>query len=173
VSSIGPHWWPAYVGIGSNLDSPRQHVLSAFDDLAGIPDSLLVARSSLYRTAPMGPQDQPHFVNAVTALLTRQSATDFLQHLQSIERLHGRDRQGEKWGPRTLDLDLLLFASEIVADAELTLPHPGIARRNFVLLPLYEIAPHLDVPGLGNVSRLKSALPEPDSGIDKIVAACD
>ena len=169
----GPHWWPAYVAIGSNLDSPHEHVLRAFDDLAGMPDTLLVARSSLYRSAPMGPQDQPFFINAVAALLSQQPAANLLQHLQAIEKQHGRDHCGDKWGPRTLDLDLLLVGTEIVATDALTLPHPGIAGRNFVLLPLHEIAPHLDVPGLGSVSRLVSALPKPGPAIEEFVVERD
>jgi len=171
VTTDGPHWWPAYVGIGSNLNHPAAHVTRAFDDLGALPKTVLVARSSLYRSAPLGPQDQPDFINAAAALLTQLAIGEFLAQLHEIERQHGRDRSGDKWGPRTLDLDLLVYGTEVITGDELTLPHAGIAERNFVLLPLREIAPGLYVPGLGTVSRLLSVLPEPGAGIEKLSSA--
>ncbi len=98
------HWWPVYVGIGSNIDSPEDHVTQAIESLAGLPGSILVSESGLYRSSPMGPADQPDFINAVVALLTQANAYDLLQQLHGIERDHGRVRNGERWGPRTLDL---------------------------------------------------------------------
>jgi 2-amino-4-hydroxy-6-hydroxymethyldihydropteridine diphosphokinase len=168
MSPPGPHWWPAYVGIGSNLNSPADQVRSALQDLRQIPQSVLVSSSSLYRSAPMGPPDQPDFINAVAAVLTQCSADDFLRNLARIEHEHGRQRGAEKWGPRVLDLDLLVFGAHQQSSASLTLPHPGIAARNFVLLPLSEIAPQLWVPGLGSVASLLSVLGTDSAGIEKI-----
>jgi len=149
-----PHWWPAYIGIGSNLDTPEAHVRRAFDDLAALRDSRCMARSALYRSAPLGPAAQPDYINAVAGLLTQLPASALLAELQRIEHAHGRRRTGERWGPRKLDLDLLVYAGERRDTPRLSLPHPRIAERNFVLLPLAEIAPHLEVPGLGSVTTL-------------------
>jgi len=160
MNPAGPHWWPANIGIGSNLDSPAEQVRSAVSDIALLPDSTLTASSSLYRTAPMGPQDQPDFVNAAASLLTRLSADELLAHLLHLEDAHGRERHAQKWGARTLDLDLLVYGNEKIESDKLVVPHPGIAQRNFVLLPLAEIAPHLQVPGLGSVTDLLMALGE-------------
>jgi len=102
----------------------------------------------------MGPQDQPDYLNAVVGLQTELSAFDLLNELQRIENQHGRLRDGERWGPRTLDLDLLLYAEEVIDTPELSVPHPGIAERSFVLLPLSELAPDLVVPNKGAVSNL-------------------
>jgi len=102
----------------------------------------------------MGPQDQPDYLNAVVGLQTTLAAFDLLSELQNIEHVHGRVRDGERWGPRTLDLDLLLYADEIISTPRLSVPHPGIAERSFVLLPLAELAPDLTVPNKGTVSKL-------------------
>ena len=130
------HWFPAYVGIGSNLDSPAKQVEVAFDLLAELPDTRLIARSSLYRSAPFGGVEQPDFVNAVAALLTRLSAQELLLAMQEIQRNRGRLDEDVRWGPRVLDLDLLVYSSHIIDEPQLVVPHPGIAERNFVLLPL-------------------------------------
>ena len=168
MTLAGPRWRPAYVGIGSNLASPEQQVRTAFEELADLPQSTLVLRSSLYRSAPIGPQDQPDFINAVAALLTQRPADQFLQDLAQIEDNHGRVRGNDKWGPRVLDLDLLVFGDLQTSDASLTLPHPGIEARNFVLLPLSEIAPQLRVPGLGTVAVLLASLGTDMPRIEKI-----
>jgi 2-amino-4-hydroxy-6-hydroxymethyldihydropteridine diphosphokinase len=147
-------WQPAYVGIGSNLGNPAEHVAAAMDALSRIDATVLAVRSGLYRSPPMGPQDQPDYVNAAAGLLTRLPPGELLLRLQAIENDHGRVRSGERWGPRTLDMDLLVYGAETCTDASLQLPHPGIADRPFVLLPLREIAPGLNVPGLGSVARL-------------------
>ena len=168
MNAARPHWWPAYVGIGSNLASPIEQVQQAIQELGNIPNTRLVRASGLYRSAPMGPPDQPDFVNAVAALLTQQDAGNLLKLMLKIEDAHGRERAGERWGPRTLDLDLLLYGNQQVRSAELDLPHPGIAERNFVLLPLDELAPHLEVPGLASVHRLKAALSADDVQIEKL-----
>lgn len=168
MSPAGPHWWPAYIGIGSNLDSPVKQVRSAVSEMTLLPASTLTASSSLYRTAPMGPQDQPDFVNAVASVLTRLSADDLLTQLLGMEEAHGRKRHGQKWGARTLDLDLLVYGRKKIDSDNLIVPHPGIAQRNFVLLPLAEVAPHLQVPGLGSVADLLLALGDDSPEIEKI-----
>lgn len=144
----------AWVGLGSNLEQPREQVRSALVELTTLPDTRLIATSSLYRSAPMGPQDQPAYINAVARLETRLSAEALLDALQAIESAHGRVRSGEHWGPRTLDLDILLYGSEQLSSPRLTVPHPGIAERNFVLYPLAEIDPDLDIPGQGSLRTL-------------------
>jgi len=155
-------WHAAYVGLGSNLDDPAARVRQAFTQLADISETRLVARSHLYRSAPLGPPDQPHYVNAVAGLLTQRAPGTLLAALQAIERQHGRDRSGPKWGPRTLDLDLLLYGElELVTDG-LVIPHPHLHERAFVLVPLAEIAPSVRVPGHGRVEQLASRC-EPDA----------
>ncbi len=143
----------AYVALGSNLADPVQQLERAFDALAGLPETSLVARSSLYRSAPFGPVAQPDFINAVVALRTSLGARALLDRLQAIERSQGRERE-ERWGPRTLDLDLLVYGAEVIDEPWLTVPHPGIVERNFVLLPLKEIAPDLVIPGTGRVADI-------------------
>ncbi|MBT8068765.1 MAG: 2-amino-4-hydroxy-6-hydroxymethyldihydropteridine diphosphokinase [Gammaproteobacteria bacterium] len=160
-------WRPAYVGLGSNLQGPAGQLDSAFDLLAAIPDTRLIARSSLYRSAPFGGVEQPDFVNAAAALLTRLSAQQLLGELQAIESRRGRERDGVRWGPRILDLDLLVYANEAIDEAGLTVPHPGIAERNFVLLPLREVAPGLEITGLGPIDTIPINLDEPN--ISRIV----
>jgi 2-amino-4-hydroxy-6-hydroxymethyldihydropteridine diphosphokinase len=152
-------WIPAYIGIGSNLDNPEAQVKRALDDLKGLPCTRLVAVSGLYRTPPMGPQDQPDYVNAVAGLLTRQSPEKLLLSLQNLENSLGRVRtKGDRWGPRVIDLDLLVYGTVQQTLPGLSLPHPGILERNFVLLPLREIAPSLIVPGQGVVRTLANRL---------------
>ena len=157
--SAGARWRPAYVGIGSNLDDPARRVRHACDALRGLPDSGFHACSGLYRSAPLGPQDQPDFVNAVAAFLTRLGPRELLDRLRAIEDAAGRRRgEGSRWGPRTLDLDLLALGGLVLDEPRLTLPHPGIAERNFVLLPLAELAPELAIPGRGSVRLLLAKL---------------
>jgi 2-amino-4-hydroxy-6-hydroxymethyldihydropteridine diphosphokinase len=147
-------WFPAYVGIGSNLGDPPEQVRAAFARLAALRGSRLECRSSLYGSVPMGPIAQADFCNAVAGLLTQLEAPQLHAELLEIETQLGRERARERWGPRVIDLDLLVYADERRADAQLTLPHPGIAARNFVLQPLREIAPDLLIPGLGRVAEL-------------------
>jgi len=146
-------WQPAYVALGSNQQEPREQVLRAFDALATVPATRLVSRSGLWQTPPFGPVPQPDFINAVAAVLTQLSPHELLAELRRIETAQGRTRT-VRWGPRTLDLDLLVHGTSRIDDAELTLPHPGIAERAFVLYPLAELAPALDVPGVGRVAAL-------------------
>jgi 2-amino-4-hydroxy-6-hydroxymethyldihydropteridine diphosphokinase len=148
-------WLPAFVGVGSNLDEPARQVERAFDALAKLPATRLVLRSPLYRTPPFGEIPQPAFVNAVAGLLTRLSAEELLDALRATERELGRTPPRERWGPRVIDLDLLVLGRETRATDALKLPHPGIAERDFVLYPLADIAPDLEVPGLGRVASLK------------------
>jgi 2-amino-4-hydroxy-6-hydroxymethyldihydropteridine diphosphokinase len=164
------NWHPAYVGVGSNLDEPVEKVKSGIDDIGSVDDCVVVLRSSLYRSKPMGPADQPDFVNAVVALLTRLPPAELLSRLQAIENEHGRERGEVRWGPRTLDLDLLSYGTVITRSDELELPHPGIVERNFVLLPWQEIAPHYHVPGLATVAKLAGGISDADPLIERLGA---
>jgi 2-amino-4-hydroxy-6-hydroxymethyldihydropteridine diphosphokinase len=148
-------WQPAYVGVGSNLADPQRQVEQACERLAQLPRTRRVLVSRLYRSRPFGPVPQPDFVNAVAGLLTQLTAPELLQEMRTLESAFGRPAARERWGPRILDLDLLAFARERRADAILMLPHAGIVERNFVLYPLADIAPDLDLPGLGRVTELK------------------
>jgi 2-amino-4-hydroxy-6-hydroxymethyldihydropteridine diphosphokinase len=154
VTAPGALWRPAYVGIGSNLGDPVRQVQDAFDALEQLPESGAFARSGLWCSAPIGPENQPDYVNAVAAFVTQLQPADLLRRLQAIEQAAGRQPQAERWGPRTLDLDLLVLGRLVFDEPALTLPHPRIAERNFVLLPLAEIAPSLNVPRQGTVARL-------------------
>jgi 2-amino-4-hydroxy-6-hydroxymethyldihydropteridine diphosphokinase len=147
-------WRPAYVAIGSNLGSPRDRVLEAMERLAALSAANALLRSHLYLSRPMGPQDQPDFVNAAAGLLTQSSPQQLLALLLDIERSMGRNR-GERWGPRVIDLDLVWMVDAAVSEPGLTVPHPGVSIRNFVLYPLADIAPTLTIPGMGTVLDLK------------------
>lgn len=147
-------WTPAYIAIGSNLDDPQAQVRAAFESLAGLGRCRLVCRSQLYRTAPLGPQDQPDFVNAAAGLLTQLAPRELLIRLKELEKTIGRQSSVVHWGPRRIDFDLLVFGAERVNEADLTIPHPGVPVRNFVLYPLADIAPDLFVPGHGRVRDL-------------------
>ncbi|MGD8843176.1 MAG: 2-amino-4-hydroxy-6-hydroxymethyldihydropteridine diphosphokinase [Gammaproteobacteria bacterium] len=155
----------AWIGLGSNLNDPVQQVKTALAELGGLVDCSLCAVSSLYRSPPMGPADQPDYVNAVARLRTRLPAAALLDALQGIEARHGR-RRGRRWGERTLDLDLLVYGREVIDTRRLTVPHPGIAERNFVLYPLAELAPGLVIPGVGAVADLLKRCP--DKGLSRI-----
>ena len=148
------HWYPAYVGLGSNLHGPARQIETAFELLSEIRATHLINRSSLYGSAPFGGVQQPDFINAVASLLTQLSAQDLLRELQRIEDERGRERGEVRWGPRVLDLDLLVYSNQKIDEPGLCVPHPGIGERNFVLLPLGEIAPELDIPGLGRIASL-------------------
>lgn len=141
------------MAIGSNLDDPRERVLEAFERLAALPATRSLLLSGLYRTRPMGPQDQPYFVNAVAGLLTQLGAREMLDGLLRTEQAMGRNRQ-ERWGPRVIDLDLVWMLGESIDEPGLTVPHPGVSTRNFVLYPLADIAPTLAIPGHGTVSEM-------------------
>ena len=151
----------ALVGLGSNLYGPARQIETAFGMLETLERTSLVAKSSLYRSAPLGGIEQPDFVNAAALLTTELSPRALLEELQAIERLRGRERGDINWGPRILDLDLLACNGFEIDEPGLTLPHPGIAARNFVLLPLCEIAPDFRIPGLGRVRDLPVNTREP------------
>ena len=155
-------WVPAYVALGSNLDDPRVQVERALTALVDIPDTRMVQRSSLYRSRPFGPVEQPDFVNAVAGVLTRLDPAALLAQLKALEAQLGRERPIVRWGPRRIDLDLLVHGDARIATADLQVPHPGIAERAFVLVPLAEIAPDLDVPGVGRVRDLRARVDSAD-----------
>ncbi|KAA0873665.1 2-amino-4-hydroxy-6-hydroxymethyldihydropteridine diphosphokinase [Nitrincola tapanii] len=134
-----------FIGLGSNLDNPIEQVKRALDELAQLPDTQLIQHSALYRSEPVGPAGQPDYINAVAELNTELDAECLLDHLQALEQAHQRVRL-EHWGPRTLDLDLLLYGQETIATARLSVPHPWMTQRSFVLYPLAEIAPDLQLP---------------------------
>jgi len=138
----------AYIGLGSNLDDPQSQLHRAFADLEGLPGTNLVARSSLYRSAPIGLLDQPDFVNAVAKIATELTPQALLQALLQIEHRHGRERTVRN-APRTLDLDVLLYGDVRLHEHGLTIPYPQMHKRAFVLQPLLEIAPDISIPGIG------------------------
>jgi len=148
----------AFVALGGNLGDTRTYLHRALDALAQLPQSRLVAVSHFYRTPPWGLREQPRFLNAAAELDTSLAPHALLDALLEIERAAGRVREGERWGPRTLDLDLLHVDGVVMHDARLTLPHPRIAERAFVLLPLAELAPGLELAGQGRVDTLLAAV---------------
>jgi len=135
-----------YIAIGSNLASPLEQVNAALAALAEIPDSQIVAVSPFYRTPPLGPQDQPDYLNAAVALDTDLAPETLLDHTQRIELQQGRERKAHRWGPRTLDLDIMLFGDWQIATPRLTVPHYDMKNRAFMLLPLVHIAPDVCFP---------------------------
>ncbi len=156
-------WIPVWLGLGSNLDDPAAQLRQAIIALRALPDSRLYLVSRLYRNKPMGPQDQPDYVNAVVGLLTRLPPRRLLEELQSLERAAGRDRlRSQRWGARRLDLDILSYGQQRLDETGLSIPHPGISQRNFVLLPLLEVAPGLQIPGLSPLRMLTAGF-APDS----------
>jgi 2-amino-4-hydroxy-6-hydroxymethyldihydropteridine diphosphokinase len=167
-------WTPAYVALGSNLRQPMRQVQRALTELAALDATRLITQSSLYQSAPMGPQDQPAFVNSVVGLLTQLCAVELLAQLQTIERRMGRQTPVQRWGPRIIDLDILIHGDTRSDTLELKLPHPGLMLRNFVLVPLAEIAPQLVLPAgitataaarrMGD-NDLRLALDEPSGAI--------
>ena len=154
-----------FIGLGSNLADPIAQIDTAINALKALPQSSFLTRSSLYSSPPMGPADQPDYINAVAELETTLSAHELLDQLQTIEEQQGRVRQ-RHWGERTLDLDLLLYGDQIFNDNRLQVPHPGIPLRSFVLYPLAEIAPDITVPGIGNIEQLLRHCPK--DGLQRI-----
>jgi 2-amino-4-hydroxy-6-hydroxymethyldihydropteridine diphosphokinase len=135
----------AYIGLGANLDQPQQQIEQALIELALLPNTTLVSHSSLYRSKPVGPQDQPDYINTVALLDTQLEPLDLLDALQQLEQDHGRLRK-RHWGERTLDLDIILIDNKIIVSERLTVPHPFAQQRSFVLFPLSEISPSLIFP---------------------------
>ncbi|MEO5622666.1 MAG: 2-amino-4-hydroxy-6-hydroxymethyldihydropteridine diphosphokinase [Dokdonella sp.] len=148
----------AWIGLGSNLDNPPQQLRRALAALANCPRTRLLKHSRLYRTAPWGIADQPAFVNAVAELATSLSPRELLETLLAIECRHGRRRDGSRWGPRTLDLDLLMYSDIRIDEPGLTVPHPRMVERAFVLMPLAELDADLAIPGVGIVGEMLAQL---------------
>ncbi len=148
-----------YIGLGSNLADPITQLHSALAALAALPQTSLATQSSFYASDPLGPADQPRYVNAVAALDTELAPLELLDALQRIELEQGRMRKAERWGPRTLDLDILLFGEHRLAEPRLTVPHYHMHARAFVLYPLAEIAPQLRLPDGRDLDELLAACP--------------
>ena len=158
MSPLKP-WVEAYIGLGSNLGNPLEHIHSARLTIKDMPEIAEMAFSPLYASHPVGPQDQPDYVNAVLHIKTSLSAADLLKELQHIENSHGRERL-VRWGARTLDLDILLYDQQTINEPNLQIPHPEMPKRAFVLYPLADIANlELLVPGMGRLSELLEACP--------------
>ena len=157
----------AFIALGSNLQDPQQQVQRAMEELNGLPGTRLVARSSLYRTAPEGYDDQPDFINAVAEVETTLEAEALMRQLLALEATFGRERPFPN-APRVLDLDLLLYDNLELDTEVLTLPHPRMHERGFVLLPLAEIAPDLMIPGKGRVGDLAQLCSE--QGMERLTA---
>lgn len=155
----------AYIGLGSNLDEPLRQIHRAKQALSDLDETSLTSFSSIYSSKPLDGTTQPHYLNAVAKLETTQPPLTLLQALQNIENQQLRERTVH-WGPRTLDLDLLLYGQEQIELPDLHVPHPGIPRRDFVLWPLHELASDLNIPGMGAIQSLLDALP--DNGIRKL-----
>jgi len=178
-----------YIGIGSNLDDPSAHVRQAIRELGQLDECLLLSTSSLYKSralldpkqspghspnhspdtrepSPDYPQHQPDYINAVVAIETEKDEISLLDELQAIEHYHGRVRTGERWASRPLDLDVLLVGDKIINQTRLIIPHPGLHQRSFVLYPLQEIAPDLNIPGLGSLKELVARCDE--EGLERL-----
>ena len=148
-----------YIALGSNLDEPVEQIKSARCAIASLAGLQELAFSSLYQSPPMGPQNQPDYVNAVMCVATDQLPATLLHCLQIIENNHGRVRKGERWDARTLDLDILLYGDQEIDLPDLIIPHIGLAERSFVLYPLLEIAPEIVIPGKGSITELVANCP--------------
>lgn len=133
----------AYIGLGSNIDEPQAQIRAALGHIQAHEQISIQQCSHLYASAPMGPKNQPDYINAVIKITTSLTPIELLDVLQKIEKDHGRNRSGERWGPRTLDLDILLFNNLSMDNDRLTLPHYGMADREFVMVPLFEIEPDM------------------------------
>ncbi|WP_077341069.1 2-amino-4-hydroxy-6-hydroxymethyldihydropteridine diphosphokinase [Pseudocolwellia agarivorans] len=149
----------AYIGLGSNLENPKLQIINAIKAIKEIENTVMSSISSLYYSRPMGPQDQPDYMNAVAELTTSLSPLTLLDELQKIENQAGRVRKDNRWGPRILDLDILLFDNHVIDSERLTVPHYGLKDREFVLLPLHEIAPRLCLPDGESIEKLSQNIP--------------
>ena len=134
-----------YIGLGSNIEQPYQQIKNAIAALNDLPGTKVLTDSGYFKSRPMGPADQPDYVNAVVELQSTLAATELLQHCQSIEQQQGRIKK-RHWGERSIDLDILLFAAQTITTHDLTVPHPGISQRDFVYLPLLKINPEIEIP---------------------------
>ncbi len=166
AASDAVHWQPVYVALGSNLGDPCASVERAIASIATLPQTRSWRRSPLYRTVPFGPVKQADFINAVVGVLTQTPLEDFFAALQQLETKLGRATRHERWGPRVIDLDLLVYGCERRDTASLRLPHPGISERDFVLYPLRDVAADLYIPGLGRVCELAERVS--DRGVQRL-----
>lgn len=151
----------AYIAIGSNLAEPMKQVIAAWDEIANLPKSKLIQKSSLYVSKPLGYKDQPDFVNAVVLLETELTPHELLSELQSLEDLHERVRSFPN-APRTLDLDIILFGNLEINDSHLIVPHPRMHERAFVIFPLQEISANISIPHIGDIAKIAKGL-DPES----------
>lgn len=151
-----------YIGLGSNLANPQQQITNALNALADLAGASDLQISSLYASKPMGPQDQPDYVNAVACFNWQDEALDLLDKLQAIEQQHGRVRKAERWGPRTLDLDIVLYGNQVINSERLTVPHYGMHERAFVLYPLAQLSPDLILPCGTALADLLTKVPAGD-----------
>lgn len=165
--SVTPVRVPAYIALGANIGEPRRQIEAGFAALAALPDTRLLARSSLYQSTPAGYADQPDFINAVAAIETALAPQKLLAALLGIERAHGRVRDFPN-APRTLDLDIVLYADRVIHEPGLTVPHPRMFERAFVLVPLAEIAPEVQVPNHGMVRDLRARLTDVSAGLQQL-----
>jgi len=149
----------AFIGLGSNLQEPSAQLARAVAELAALPDTTLVAQSPFYTSRPVGPQDQPDFVNGAVWLSTGLDPHTLLDQLQAIEQAQGRERL-RRWGPRTLDLDLLVFGNHVLNDDRLSVPHCELANRDFVLQPLLDLKPDLTLPNGTAIAALRAQCPD-------------
>lgn len=148
-----------FIGLGSNLSEPVQQLKDAVVAMHQLSEVSVAQVSSCYLSSPMGPAEQPDYVNAVAELSTSLSCRNLLQVLQNIELQQGRVRKDERWGARTLDLDILLYGTEIINEPDLVVPHYGMKQREFVIFPLAEIMPDLSLPCTTHINALFSTLP--------------
>ncbi|WP_404342857.1 2-amino-4-hydroxy-6-hydroxymethyldihydropteridine diphosphokinase [Pseudoalteromonas mariniglutinosa] len=148
-----------YLGLGANLNAPQEQLDTAIQALKTLPECEFVCTSHYYASKPMGPQDQPDYINAVACIKTSLSALQLLDLTQAIEQQHGRVRKAQRWGPRTLDIDILLFADQCIENDRLTVPHYGLCLREFVVYPLLEIAPDLVLPNQQLLADIANSLP--------------
>lgn len=144
-----------YIGTGSNLNNPQQQIERAYGYLVGDNRIDITGKSSFYRTPPLGPQDQPDYINSVVAITTDYSPLELLRFLQGVEQQMGRVKTG-RWRERVIDLDILVYKNRVIKESQLTIPHQGIPERAFVLYPLAEVAPELEIPEFGKVADLKA-----------------
>lgn len=152
----------AYIGLGSNLNNPAAQIRQALTALAALPSTRMLAHSHIYKSKPLGPPEQADFLNAAAILETQLEPLALLRNLHNLEEQQGRRRTRERrWGPRTLDLDILVYGELALHTPELTLPHPGVHLRSFVLYPLAELAPELVIPGHGSVRALRERCTSP------------
>ena len=148
----------SWIGLGANLGDPQSMFSSALRRLHSTDEVRVVTVSSAWHTPAWGVDDQPDFLNAVACLETNLNAADLLKRLLEVEDRLGRQRDGSHWGPRTIDLDLLIHGEVVITEPDLIVPHPRMAERAFVLVPLHSVAPDLEVPGVGRVDELLAAL---------------